>query len=484
VRRVPLLLVLLVLLGGLTGCATNPATGKLQLALVSESQEIAMGRQYAPQIESAMGATNYPELNAYVESIAMPMALASERPNLPWQFRVIDDPAVNAFAVPGGFVYVTRGILAHMGSEAQLASVLGHEIGHVTARHSVNQMSKQQLAQVGLVAGAVLLGESGEQLMPLASAGLGLLFLKYGRDHERQSDDLGLRYMSDAGYAPGEMVAMCRTLGRSSQAAGAGQVPEWLATHPSPENREARMRAAIEASGAQGGATAVGRAEFLRRLEGLTYGPDPRAGFFAGDRFHHPELRFRLDFPSGWQTANQPQAVMALSAERDAMLQLTLAGEGGLEELAEEFFAQEGLTASEVSSVRRHGLAGVTGGFTANTEQGELEGRALFALHGERVYRLLGYAPKQAFADRRSAIEASLESFAPETDRRVLGVEPWSLQIVTPPKALSIEEFARRYPGPVSAEDLARINELDPGERYRAGVPVKRVRGASLPGAD
>src|SRR3989442_524033 len=159
------------------GCAVNPATGSRQLMLVSESQEISMGREYDEEVVASIGL--YP---------------TSERPNLPWSFRVVDDPVVNAFALPGGFIYVTRGILAYLNSEAELAGVVGHEIGHVTARHSASQMTKQQLAQVGLVVGSIASSEFG-RYAGLASQALGVLFLKYSRDNERQADDLGLRYM-------------------------------------------------------------------------------------------------------------------------------------------------------------------------------------------------------------------------------------------------------------------------------------------------
>ena len=164
-------------------CATNPATGRRQLSLVSERQEITMGFQNDTGIVQQLGV--YPDsgLQRYVRGLGEKLAAVSERPSLPWSFRVVDDPVVNAFAVPGGFIYVTRGLLAHMNSEAQLAAVLGHEIGHVTARHSVEQLSRAQLAQVGLGVGMVF-SETVRQYGQVAGAGLGVLFLKFGRDDE------------------------------------------------------------------------------------------------------------------------------------------------------------------------------------------------------------------------------------------------------------------------------------------------------------
>src|SRR5205809_5248844 len=186
------------------GCAVNPATGSRQLMLVSESQEIALGRDYDQQVAASVGIYPDSELQRYIQQFGARLAATSERPNLPWSFRVVDDPVVNAFTLPGGFIYVTRGILAHLNSEAELAGVVGHEIGHVTARHSASQMSKQQLAQIGLVVGTIASPEFA-RYAGVASAGLGVLFLKFSRDDESQADHLGLRYMRRAAYDPREM---------------------------------------------------------------------------------------------------------------------------------------------------------------------------------------------------------------------------------------------------------------------------------------
>src|SRR5205823_13800609 len=180
-------------------CAANPATGARQIMLVSESQEIAMGRDYDRQIVASIGLYPDSALQRYIQQFGMRLAATSERPNLPWTFRVVDDPVVNAFALPGGFIYVTRGILAHLNSEAELAGVVGHGIGHGTARHSASQMSKQQLAQIGLAVGSIASPEFG-RYAGVASAGLGVLFLKFSRDDESQADHLGLRYMRRAAY--------------------------------------------------------------------------------------------------------------------------------------------------------------------------------------------------------------------------------------------------------------------------------------------
>src|SRR5438093_2285037 len=229
-------LALLVAVAVAAGCAVNPATGSRQLMLVSASQEIALGRDYDQQVAASIGIYPDSELQRYIQQFGARLAASSERPNLPWSFRVVDDPVVNAFALPGGFIYVTRGILAHLNSEAELAGVVGHEIGHVTARHTASRITKQQLAQVGLAVGSIASPQL-ERYAGLASTALGVLFLKYSRNDESQADHLGLRYMRRGNYDPREMPNVFRMLDRVSAAQSGGRIPEWLATHPNPEHR-------------------------------------------------------------------------------------------------------------------------------------------------------------------------------------------------------------------------------------------------------
>ncbi|HZA12926.1 MAG TPA: M48 family metalloprotease, partial [Myxococcaceae bacterium] len=194
-------LIHLVLISALAapGCVKNPATGERQLSLISQEQEIALGQQAKQEVAQSIGLYDSSELQSYVSGLGKKLAAASERPALPWSFQVVDDASVNAFALPGGPIFVTRGILTHLNSEAELAAVLGHEIGHVTGRHAANMISKQQLAQLGLGIGTILLPEGLRGLGQLAGAGMGLMFLKYGRDAENQADELGFRYTLKTG---------------------------------------------------------------------------------------------------------------------------------------------------------------------------------------------------------------------------------------------------------------------------------------------
>jgi len=463
----------------LSACTVNPATGERQLTLISESQEIQMGQSSDEEIVQSLGLYPDDSLQSYVDRIGQDLAARSERPDLPWTFRVVDDPVVNAFALPGGYIYITRGILAHLGNEAELAGVLGHEIGHVTGRHAVERLSKAQLAQIGLGVGMAV-SEDFREYGDLAQTGLGVLFLKFSRDDERQSDDLGLRYMQRAGYDPREMVGVFETLERVSQAQGGGRIPGWLSTHPVPENRAQRISSRVPV--AVPADAVVGRERYLRRLDGLTFGPDPREGFFQGRTFYHPELEFRLDFPAGWTTRNQKDSVSAVSPGQDALVALTLAQESSRYDASREFFGDTGAERERELRLDFGGLPAVADEFSVTSQQGDLYGIAAFVEYGGRVYRLLGYSPADRYRDRARELADAIESFGPVRDRRVLEVEPRRLDIVELPRPLSLREFAERYPSTVELEVLLRLNAVESADtRLPTGSLVKRVVGGRLP---
>jgi predicted Zn-dependent protease len=462
----------LFLFAAAASCAINPVTGERQFVLISESQEIQMGRDADPQIAASLGLYEDEGLQRYVQELGNRMALASERPNLPWTFRIVDDATVNAFAVPGGFIYVTRGILAHFSSEAELAGVLGHEIGHVTARHSVSQMSRTQLAQLGLGVGTIL----APDLAPyadLASTGLGLLFLSYGRDAERQADDLGLGYMTRQGYDPREMAATFGMLAAASGAQDGERIPGFLSTHPDPLSRRDEILRRIAAGEASG--TRVERESYLRRIEGMMFGVNPREGFFRESSFLHPDLAFQLDFPAGWQTVNQKIAVRGLSAESDAAIVLTIAEAASARAGRDAFAAEQGITTSNLRDETRNGLRSSRASFAANTESGILVGEAAFYEHRGLVFLILGYAPDARWQARAGVVRAALDSFRPVTDASVLGVQPDRLALVRTDRAMTLEEFHQRFPSRVPLATVATINHIGSGQTIPAGALVKRV---------
>ena len=455
-------------------CATNPVTGKKELSLVSESQEVQMGLQAAKEASDQMGVYPDSQLQAYVKSLGAPIAAASERPQLPWQFTVIDDPVVNAFALPGGPVFVTRGILGYMNSEAQLVSVLGHEIGHVTAKHSVNQMSRAQLAQIGLV-GAMLVRPELQRFGDLGSQALGLMFLKFGRDDETQADDLGFRYMTRQGYEPTEMAEMFRTLERTT--GGGSRTPEWLSTHPDPGNRVARTGERIAAWTRPAGPLKVNRDPFLRHVDGIVFGDDPRQGYFEQAVFYHPTLRFRLDFPAGWKTQNSPQQVAGVSAAQDAILVLSGAGTTAPAQAAAQFTAQQGVRSLGVSTSSINGLPAAVAQFTAQPDpQTIIAGYAAFVQLDGATYRILAYTGQQVIGTYDAAFRRAIGSFQRVTDARVLGVKPQRIRLVQLKAAMTLAQFNQQYPSVIPIEQLAVINGASATTTsFPVGTWLKRV---------
>src|SRR5918993_3163689 len=220
----------------LNACVRNPVTGKKQMVLTTEAQEIAMGKEADPQIVAQFGLYPDSALQRFIREKGTQMAKISHRPNIAYEFKVLDSDVLNAFATPGGYVYFTRGILAHFNSEADFAGVLGHEIGHITARHSVAQQRNAILGQIGVIATAVVNPELG-QFAEQASQGLGLLFLKFGRDAERESDKLGVEYSTKIGYDAKQMAFFFNTLERQGAKSGSDPLPNILSTHPNPGER-------------------------------------------------------------------------------------------------------------------------------------------------------------------------------------------------------------------------------------------------------
>lgn len=454
---------------GASACAVNPATGERQLSLVSEAQEIQMGREADQQLAAT---ELYPdaELQQYIQRIGASIAAVAERPNLPWTFRVMDDPAVNAFALPGGFIYITRGIMAHLTSEAQLVGIVGHEVGHVTAKHSVEQLSRAQLAQVGLVAGSLFVPQAFSQA---AGAGLGLLFLQFGRDDERQSDDLGLRYLVRAGYDPRPMPGVFTMLDRVGEAAGGRGTPEWLSTHPNPANRAERLEQQIAAMGRDFTGATVNADGYLDLLDGIMFGSNPRDGFFRDNVFLHPELAFQFTFPAGWRTQNGRTAVVGISESEDALIGLTL-DSASAASAARAFFGTQGISGSS-QSAQINGLNAAGGGFTASTEQGDMQGYVIFVDYAGSVYRLLGYSATGNWSSNSATVTRALRSFRQETDRAVLDIQPLRFDIVRIDRAMTLNEFNQRYPSEVPIDQLMLINQVQSNRSLPAGTRLKRI---------
>lgn len=483
-RLVSVLAVALVvgLMAAIVACAVNPATGKRHISLISESEEVQMGQQSDREVVQAMGRYPNPPLEDYVSRVGHTLASKSERPDLPWEFKVVDDDAINAFALPGGYIYVTRGILAYLSSEAELAGVLGHEIGHVTARHSVNQMSKQQLyGGIFGVASAVSSSYGYGAVSDLINLGGGLLFLRFSRDDEKQSDELGIRYMVRAGYDPRPLGEVMEMLEETSQAAGGGKVPGWMSTHPAPENRKGLIDQQLAGQQVPPPGAKHNRDAYLDAIDGIVHGENPREGYFKGKSFYHPDMKFRVDFPEGWKTVNTRSAVVGISQGEDAILQVTGTPKSTARAAADAFFGQEGVAGGSDWKTEFNGLTGVSRQFKAATQQGEIQGMVAFIELDEIVLKITGMTSPDLWSERKDAVLGSMASFGRLTDREALDVEPARLRVVMVGRARSLEEVASEYDATVPVEVLGRMNDLRPGDTVQPGTRLKLVVGGKLP---
>jgi predicted Zn-dependent protease len=463
----------------LSNCVKNPVTGSRQLVLISEAQEIAMGQAAHPEILNQFGVVEDESLQAYFRQLGLALAKDSHRPDLPWQFTILDSPVINAFAVPGGHIYLTRGILAYMNNEAELAGVTGHEIGHVTARHSVTQMSQQQLMGLGLGLGSIF-SPTFRQLSQAAEMGLGILFLKYSRDHERQADEIGIQYMSHGGYDPEQMSRFFEVFDQMDERQDQA-IPNWLSTHPAPPDRiEATAELAQQVKSANPEMEySVGADAFLRRLNGMIHGENPREGFVDGARFVHPDLRFQMDFPRQWKVQNSKAAVLFVEPQGGAALQMTLvppdfaaSPEGAAEKIAQD----QNIELVESRRTRIHGNQALIGLYRVYDQRGTIGVMAAFISYRANLYQIVGMAPEDTFAQFSRAFEESLTSFRELRDRRILDVQPDRLKLHRCRQGETLRSIARSYVNErLSVEDLARINRLDPDQRLPAGKSIKLV---------
>ncbi len=461
---------------GVNSCSTNKATGEKHFNIINEDQEIQMGKNADKDIVSSIGIYNNAELQNYVKKIGMQMAAKSERPNLPWTFRVVDDPAVNAFALPGGFVYVTRGILTHITSEAELAGVMGHEIGHVTAKHSVYRISDQQLTQLGLGVAMVLKPEL-QKYGQLANIGLGLLFLKFSRDDERQADQLGVRYMQTINEDPRQMIEVMRMLDDVTKSSGGDRIPEWLATHPSPQNRIALLQDQINSLGGNFQNDKVDRDQYLSKIDGIIFGENPREGYFEGNTFYQPDLKFSFQFPPGWKTVNQKEAVIGVNQNQDAIIQISLAKDNSPEAAARNLFSQQGINGEGIQPISISGMKAVAGGFSASTDQGDLAGQATFVSYGGNIYQILSYSIQDKWPSYQNSLINSVRTFNQVNDASKLNVQPKKIKIITLTKDLTFQQFIQQYPSTISADQVALINQVQSNAQLKSGRKMKQVIG-------
>ena len=465
-----------------SSCSRNPVTGKKELMLMSQNQEQAMGDQADPSIIQAYGMYDDQKLQDFINEKGKAMGKVSHRPDINYQFRLLDSPVVNAFAVPGGYVYFTRGIMAHFNNEAEFAGVLGHEIGHITARHSAKQQTQQTLGQLGFMVGIVA-SEKFRVFANEAGQGLGLLFLKFGRDHESQSDELGVEYSTKIGYDSHEMADFFQTLNRLSQGAG-HNIPDFLSTHPNPVNRYAKVHEMSEDMQSELGLTnlKVNRAEYLRRIDGLVYGEDPKQGYVDGGTFYHPELKFQFPVPSDWQLVNSPAQVQMAPQDGKAMMIFTLSPEKTIDAAAQATVEQFKLNVVESQRTTVHGLSAlamVSDQVPDPQQQQQQQASAIriityFINYNNMIYVFHGLSEKNDFSRYMNTFKRTMTNFSKLTDPSKLNVQPTRIKIITVSKTGTLRDILLLNGVPsVDLEELAIVNGMQLDDQIPSGELLK-----------
>ena len=444
---------------------------------MSEAQELALGQEADPQIVSQFGLYDDPALQRFIDEKGQKMAAISHRSNIKYNFKILDSPVINAFAVPGGYVYFTRGIMAHFNNEAQFAGVLGHEIGHIAARHSAQQQSKAILAQVGLIAGMVIAPELA-QFGDMASQGLGLLFLKFGRDDERESDRLGVEYSTKIGYDADEMADFFLTLQRKQEEGGSA-IPEFLSTHPNPENRYMTVQQLAGEWQKKLNATVldVGRESYLRMIDGMIYGEDPKQGFVENQVFYHPELKFQFPIPANWSYMNSPQVFQMAPKDGKAMMNLTLAPGNSLQEAAQQIMQKYNLKPVQSGNTTVNGLPALAVVADQQQQQGTIRTLTYLIQYEGRIYSLMGITTAQAFDSYARLFTNTMESFRPLTDPAKLNKKPERIDIVTVPQTTTLQQILQPYAKDQKRlEELAVLNGMQLQDRVERGTLIKVVK--------
>ena len=471
----------------------NPATGKNEYTAMSPAQEKAVGKDQHPKILQQFGGEyDDLELQAYVNQIGDRLQAVSELPDLDFTFTLLNSDVVNAFALPGGYVYISRGLLALAENEAEVAGVMAHEVGHVTARHSAQRYSRGVLAQGGVTLGAVLAGVLGggnlaKTVQQIGGTGAQAYLAGYSREQEFQSDELGVRYLTRAGYDPTAMATFLEKLGEHSELArklaGKEDAPDpstsMFATHPRTPDRV--RRAAENAAAAEATAGRIGRDEYLQRIDGMIYGDDPSQGFIRGRTFIHPELRFAFEAPEGYRLQNTPQAVIGGDKAGNGMkfdakkMQSSNMRDYMAKEWAKELKIQN---LKQINSFELDGLPAVSAGTNGKTKDGKTVdvGLAAVQVSPGNVYRFMFLMPGGASKAEARAAQDTVESFRVLSEAEATSYQPKRIKVVRARSGDSTASLARRMAvGDLPELQFEVLNGLDPNEQPSSGELVKLI---------
>lgn len=480
----PVLRRIVVVLSGallLTHCAQNPVSGGKDFVLMSEQQEVQQGAQAHKEVLQEYGVVNDPELQAYVSRIGKGLAAKSHRANLDWHFTVVDSPQVNAFALPGGYIYVTRGIMAYLNSEAELAGVVGHEIGHVTARHGVRQQSTATVVGLGAILGSILVPGMNTQAGSSLMQALGQsLVAGYGREHELEADRLGAEYLARSGYNPQAMVEVIGVLKNQELydvqlAKQEGREPRRyhgvFDTHPS---NDARLKQVVgEARKYQVANPVENRDAFLKAMNGVYFGDSPDQGVIRNNALLHEKLGIAVQFPQGWRVQNQPDRVAAINPQGTALVEL----KPGPKNAQPMDTLQKALKLDQGARFESGSVNGNPAAFAA----GALQGKPVLAAainHNGGQYLFAALAKDaNAYNQNRNEMKATINSFHTLTAEERQRAKPHVIRVVKAQSGVTMAQLAAQSPLGASAEAQLRLmNDLYPSGEPKPGQMIKIIQ--------
>ena len=474
----------------LGGCsyATSPATGKQFLSPISETQENQIGAEEHPKILAEFGGEyrEKPNLNAYVNQVAQSVANKAERKDVKYTFTVLNSEEINAFALPGGYVYITRGLLTLANNEAEIAGVLGHEVGHINARHTAARAGQQQTAQYGVL-GAVLLGQllggdSGAQLLGgVAQEGAESYLGKYSQNQEFEADSLGVRYLTKASYDPQAMASFLDSLNNEThleaKIAGNEAAADAYSMKQSHPRTPDRVQRAIAEANVPIADPQVNQARFLQQIDGMLWGTDPREGVVKGSTFIHPGLRFAFDAPKGLKLKNSPDAVLGTSSNAAMLFDLASPAPSGslTQYVASEW--QKGGKISDVQAFQVNGMEAATGTATGTINDTPVAIRMVaIRASAKTVYRFLYATPPGNFEAMDQRFLASAQSFREISAQDAAGYRPKRIKVITVQAGDTVASLSQQMQVDEAPADWFRVlNHLAANAKLQAGQKVKIV---------
>jgi predicted Zn-dependent protease len=471
------------------GCATNPANGKKNVVLGTQKGEIEQSRRYYQQIIQAYGLYEDQAVQDYVSKVGNKVARHSDLPNWEYHFTVLDDESINAFTTGGGYVYVHRGLLAYMTSEAQLAAVLGHEIGHITARHPARQQTRGVLASIGAIGAAIMTGNGA--IAQLANIGAEAWMQGYGRENEMEADRLGLVYATKSGYDPEAMGQVFKVFKAQEgfelkRAKDEGREPNLyhgvFSSHPSPDDRSIQAaKGAANITDTPEGGWIEGTDEYMKAIDGLPYGSSRAQGIVRDNRFYHADMGITLAFPRGWHVDNERDRILAYTKNKDAIMQITTAPRAEKKTPREFLLTQlRGASFSKGEELRVNGMEGYSVVTSHGSPLDSGEGPVRWAvLYRDKTAFLVGGASRASGAGRPAddgLFMSSIETLRNLKPSEYPLAQPYRLHVIKADANTKLDAYAKQVPvEKYQKEELEMLNGLYPNGKIQPGQYLKVI---------